>query len=362
MKNYLGVILIIVATLVLVGCSNNSKEEESVASSLEETEAVEEKLEETEPAEPQEEVIPDGYVKSRFTGLHVEEDVGIARPYALMFNNLKEVNPQSGTSEASILYEALVEGGITRLMGVFEDLHPEKIGSIRSGRQYFASIADEYDAIFVSFGESAYCTEKITELGLNQLSGLKSEGSTVFYRVSSIQAPHNAFASKDGIVKGTELRQYNTEYDENIENHFTFSGEEFELESDQDVDKLTLKFSNYQSPYFTYDQENKVYSRFQYGGEHVDANSGDQLQFKNIIIQFVDGFSIDETRSFSFSKGSGQGFYITNGKATQITWDKNEQNRSMVYYTQEGNMLEMNPGKTYIAVFPGDQKSDVIFE
>ena len=105
------------------------------------------------------------------------EEVGNRRPYAVMLNNHEIASPQSGTSEASILYEAIVEGGITRLMGVYEQFSTERIGSVRSARHYFVSFADEYDAIFVHFGETKYATAKIKELGIDNLSGLTGIGT-----------------------------------------------------------------------------------------------------------------------------------------------------------------------------------------
>lgn len=362
MKKQIAMIFLILVLLLLVACDKKSEEDEvavTVESVAETKETEAETIAETE--EP-EEVIPKGYVKSRLTGEYVPEEVAEKRPFALMFNNIKVASPQSGTSEASILYEALVEGNITRLMGIFEEFKSDRIGSVRSGRQYFISIADEYDSIFVSFGESAYGSEKISELNINQVSGMRAEGSTVFYRDNSLKAPHNAFASAQGIQKGTEMKGYNTDYDEDLNNHFTFYSEDTDLTSDQIVNKLTLAFSNYASPYFEYDKLDKAYKRFQYDTSHIDANTGEQLVFKNIIIQFVEGFSIDETRNFSFRQGSGNGFYITNGKANPITWDKNESNRSMVYYDKNGDMLQINPGKTYIAVFPSSRESNVTFE
>lgn len=357
MRRYISIILIITSLFILVGCSKKSVEKEETTN-VETVPLITEAETEPNPSIIPDEV-PVGSVKSRLSGLYVPEEVGKPRPYTIMLNNIKTANPQSGISEADILYEALVEGGITRLMGVFEELNPERIGSVRSGRQYFASIADEYDSIFISFGESAYCSEKIAELGLAQLSGLKSESGTVFYRDPSIKAPHNAFTNQVSIGRGMDIKQYDTQYDETLNNHFTFYSEDTDLHSDQEVSEITLNFSNYTSPYFIYDNENKMYKRFQHGGQHIDANTGKQLEFKNIIVQFVDGFAIDETNTFSFRQASGDGYYITNGQAQSITWDKNEQNRSMAYYDLDGNMLQINPGNTYIAIFPGNNKSGV---
>lgn len=359
MKKYVILCLLLMLTLNVAGCSKN-KEEELVSSEAQ-TDDTEPPIEETDPSTSEEE-IPEGYIQSKLTGIFVPEEIAINRPYAIMLNNIKDANPQSGIEEAAILYESLVEGGITRLMGVFEELNPERIGSVRSARQYFVSIADEYDGILVSFGESSYATEKIAELKVDQLSGLSGEGSKVFYRDSSIKAPHNAFASKDGILEGTNVKDYRQEYQEELSNHFTFYNEDTELSSDQSVNKITLKYSNYTSPYFTYDSENKLYLRYQHGGEHIDANSNKQLSFKNLIIQFVDGFSVDEDRSFSFKSGSGEGLYISNGKAVPLTWDKVESTRKMVYYDSDKNMLKVNPGKTYIAIFPGKNAANVILE
>ncbi len=362
MKKYTGIIIFIILAMILGACGKKTEEDDASATveSIQETKETEEETI-AEPTEAKE-VIPEGYVQSRLTGQYVPEEVAIKRPYTVMFNNIKVASPQSGTSEASILYEALVEGDITRLMGIFEELNPDRIGSVRSGRQYFVSIADEYDAIFVSFGESAYGTEKIAELKLDQVSGMRAEGSTVFYRDNSIKAPHNAFATAEGIKKGTEMRKYDTEYSEDLNNHFTFYSEDTDLTSEQIVNKLVLGFSNYTSPYFEYDESNKTYKRFQYDVEHIDANTGNQLEFKNIIIQLVDGFAIDEKKSFSFRQASGAGYYITNGKVNPITWDKNESSRSMVYYDENGEMLQINPGKTYIAVFPSNREANVSFQ
>lgn len=304
----------------------------------------------------------DNDVKSKLTGLWVPKEVGNKRPYAIMFNNIMYAFPQCGTSEAGILYEALAEGGITRLMGIFEELNEDRIGSIRSARHYFVSFADEYDAIYVHYGETTYATKKIKELGIDNLSGLTGIEPTVFYRDNSIKKPHNAFATKDGILKGTEIKGYDTEYDEDYEGHFTFFEEDTELVSDKIVNQVTLPFSNYASPYFKYNQEEKLYYRYQFEKEHIDKNNGKQLAFKNVIVQFVKEWNIDKNgyQSMNIANASGKGYYISNGKMVDITWKKDESTRKMRYYDMQGNELSINQGKTYIAVFPINQSEEII--
>lgn len=364
MKRYKSIIIVVLFALLLVGCKKKAdKQPEDIVQ--EETSKPEETQEVKEDPKPEQEPEEnhDGEVISKLTGEWVPEEIGTRRPYAVMFNNHQIASPQSGTSEASILYEAIVEGGITRLMGIFEQFSTDRIGSVRSARHYFVSFADEYDAIFVHYGHTKYATAKIKELGVNNLSGLSGIGTTVFYRDKSIKAPHNAFASYEGIIKGTEKLKYRTEYKEDFENHFTFYKEDTDLKSDKVANKVTLNFSKYTSPYLTYNDKDKLYYRYQFGDKHIDYNTKEQLSFKNIIVQYVKEWNIDKNgyQTMDIENSSGNGYYITNGKVVPITWKKNESTSKMHYYDEEGNILTMNPGKTYIAIFPNDRQSDVVF-
>ena len=74
-------------------------------------------------------------VTSYLTGEDVPESVGRRRPIAVMLGNDTNGAPQSGTGNAGVIYEAPVEGGITRLMAVIEDYdNLQRIGSVRSCR------------------------------------------------------------------------------------------------------------------------------------------------------------------------------------------------------------------------------------
>lgn len=363
MKKFNVIILIVLITLSVAGCKKKGDEKEVPSVIPAETQEI--TPEPTPTAEPEKETENhDGEEKSKLTGLWVSKELSNKRPYAIMLNNLELASPQSGISEASILYEALVEGGITRLMGIFEELNETRIGSVRSARHYYVSIADEYDAIYVHYGETTYATKKIKALGIDNLSGLTSLGETVFYRDKSIKAPHNAFAAREGILKGTKIKGYETGYPEDYEGHFQFYEEDTDLKTGQKAEKVTLKFSNIASPYFTYDSKKKLYSRFQFGTEHIDYNTGKQLTFKNIIVQFVKEWNIDKNgyQTMDIENAQGKGYYITNGEKIDITWKKNESSKKMRYYDTNGKELTINSGKTYIALFPDIHEENVILD
>ncbi|MBO4775542.1 MAG: DUF3048 domain-containing protein [Lachnospiraceae bacterium] len=287
-----------------------------------------------------------------------------------MFNNIGVANPQSGIGDAKILYEALAEGGITRLMGIFEGLTKEssckdRIGSCRSARHYFASFADEYDAIFIHFGETTYAEKKIKKLKLDHLEGTYAIGDTVFYRDKNIKAPHNAFASLDGILEGIEKMNIRTDHKEDFKaNHFVFN-EEYKMPSaGESASLIRLDYSTYMSTYFVYDDESKQYTRYQFDDVHIDYNTGIPLKFDNIIIQLVKEWNKDENgyQDMELEDAAGDGYYITGGRSVPITWKKNEKEKFMSYYDENGEVLSINQGRTFISVFPNHRSDKLVIE
>lgn len=318
-----------------------------------------------ETATPSTPAAPAGKAQSKLTGEWIDEAVAARRPYAVMINNIEyAAQNHSGIGQAGIIYECLVEGGITRLMAIFDEFDSDRIGSVRSARHYFVSIADEYDAMFVHYGQTGYALDKIAELGVDNLSGLEGVGSTVFYRDNNLKAPHNAFASYEGIIKGTEQKKYRTEYRDNVTSHYDFNAEDTVPVSDTVANKVSLAFSAKKVPYFEYDSEAKMYSRFQFGDKHMDVSTNTQLAFKNIIVQYVKEWNIDDNgyQTMDLENASGDGIYVSDGKCINITWKKNENDKTMSYYDQSGNKLSVNKGKTYIALFPNDRVDSVVVE
>lgn len=355
-------LLIILAIIILFGCKKDTADDGGGAiKDFEENQITTMPTatptpEITEAAETHE-----GEMRSYLTGLWVPEEIGKKRPYAIQFNNLKLVSNQWGIGQADILYEALVEGGITRLLGIGENYTADKIGSVRSSRHYFVSIADEYDAIYVHFGRTKYALSKIQKLGINNMDGM-TIGTTVFYRDKSIKAPHNAFASLKGIQAGIKKMGYKTDYAEDYQPHYSFYEEDTDLTSESAVSKVNIKFSASYSPYLEYNNKDRLYYRYQFNAPHKDSNTGEQLAFKNVMIQFVKEWDIDKNgyQTMDLENAEGKGYYITNGKMSSITWKKKEADRWMRYYNEAGEELKINPGKTFIALFPNNRTKDVV--
>ncbi len=356
------IILITLALLTLSGCKKNKTNENDLVDDFvgQTTETPQPTTENAPTLAPVDEN-HNGEMRSYLSGEWVSKEVGTKRPYAFAFNNFKYVRNQWGISQADIVYECLVEGGITRLLGIGENYKGNRIGSTRSARHYFVSIADEYDAIYIHFGGTKYAKAKVAELGVDELDGINGTGSVVFYRDKSIKAPHNAFATLDGIQKGIKRRGYDTEYPKGYEPHFKFYESDTDLTDGSAANKVAVTFSGYNLPHFEYNSSDKLYYRFQFGEKHIDSNTKKQLAFKNIIIQYVKEWNIDKKgyQTMDLANASGKGLYISNGKAVPITWKKNEAKSFMRYYNEAGEELTINPGKTYIALFPNNRTKDV---
>ena len=359
MKKYAKLILMLgLAGTMLAGYK---KEEETVENTptptptqeAEATPTPEAQVLEAEEPEPTPDPIPEGHVVSYLTGEYVPETIGRRRPVAVMLNNLKPACPQAGIANAGVVYEAPVEGGITRLMGVFEDYdNLEKIGSVRSCRDYYIFYASGFNAIYTHYGQSAYALPFLELPEVNNLSGLAGYGDQVFYRTTDRKSPHNAYTSFEGIQKGIEINGYSQEYDENFTPGYAFCGVNEEVELPGAEEASIVKpgyFLN--KPWFEYNPEDKLYYRFQYGDKQIDQLTGEQIAYKNIILQYSSWRNYDENGYLNIDVDAPNvGKYITNGKVIDITWKKHEPWGATFYYDTNGNQITMDTGKTWVCI------------
>ena len=196
----LSVLLLIAlsSALLMTGCGKEEEPEiieEAVVVETAETpeeEVVEEEVNEDLPPE-------EGMVRSRLTNEWVSEEVGALRPLAVMVPNDKSALPQYNLSNADLLYECLVEGEITRLMAVYgEWTELERVGNIRSWRDYFIYWAFEWDAIYVHAGGPFYIDEVVGRKDTHNLNALTAP-SGVFYRTTDRSAPQNLYLDGNDI-------------------------------------------------------------------------------------------------------------------------------------------------------------------
>ena len=293
------------------------------------------------------------------------------RPVAVMINNHNQARPyHSGLQDAQIMYEIIVEGGITRMLAVFKDQTTSRIGPVRSSRHYYLDYALENDAIYVHWGWSPQAESDIKTLGINNLNGLYDKGfSRDQSLIGRINLEHTAITSMDGINDAISSKGYRTEYNtDKVEDSllFKYSTKEISLappvqkEGEEPVqtdsikaNNITIPYSNYMTSSYKYDEANKYYLRFANGVEHKDYITGEQYHFKNIIIQKVENHTIDSYGRQGLNNiGTGTGYFITDGYAKPITWEKTSRSSKTVYKYLDGKEITLNDGNTFVQIEP----------
>lgn len=322
----------------------------------------------TEAATTEEATTEDSHAGENYNELTGEwsADYEPKRPVAIMINNIVDALPSSSTKKADIIYECMVEGGITRIMPIFSDYESiEKLGSVRSARHYYINIANEYDAIYLCYGQSAPAKKVLNNGVIDAINGLTYDAG--YYRDDSRVAPHNVYTTGERIVKGIDDFEYSAEYETTHEKVLSFYESDTDLQNGTVANTVHVSFGSYMKPYFMYNTEKGLYERYEYGNPQLDnmAEENDNiLLFKNVIIQMSSYECINTKNDLQDLKqvGNGDGYYCTNGKAIPITWEKTSEKGKTKYYTEDGEELLLNPGKTWISIIGNGEGAGVSFE
>lgn len=277
------------------------------------------------------------------------------RPYAVMINNLGVARPlQSGLQDAMIIYEMIVEGGLTRYMAIFQDQNTERIGSIRSARHYFLDYALENDAIYVHHGNSPQAVADFKTLNIDRIS---VDASKTGWRdkTLNVSTEHTLFTSIAKLNNGLG----NKRQTRNKDFLLNYSETPVDLSNREGAIKannVEITYSGSVKSSYEYDETAQNYKRSVNGKAHTDYVTKKQYTFKNIITYQVSNSSLNDgsgkDRQTLDNIGSGEGYYITNGYAVPITWSKSGRSNQTVYKYKDGTEIDVNDGNTFIQIQP----------
>ncbi|MCR4841750.1 MAG: DUF3048 domain-containing protein [Eubacterium sp.] len=326
-----------------------------------EEEEVQVEIESADPVESAEPVVVEETGDASYLTGEIFEDQSYAncRPVAVMIpNDNYGALPQYGISYAGVIYEVPVEAPYTRLMAIFDQAvfdEATTIGPVRSCRLYYCYFALEFDAIYAHYGQSEYAKSFLSSGEIDNLSGLEGAVSNIMYwRDTSRSEPDNVFTSGETILEAIEYKEYETEHDEDYEAHYNFADEEITPDAEDNAYKVAPGY-DLSKPWFEYNEEDGLYYRYEYNSAQNDALTGEQLSFKNIIIQSCSYSMMSSHNTYDINTtGSGDGWYITNGNAQKITWSKDSTDEPAKYYDESGEEIEINTGKTWVSIVLND--------
>lgn len=286
--------------------------------------------------------------------LQIIDENSNSRPYAVMINNINVARKaQSGLSDAYIVYELVVEGGITRYLALFKDTQTARIGSVRSARHYYLDYVLENDAIYVHWGWSPQAQEDISSLDIDNINGLSHD--KYFFRSNpfKISSEHTGFTKMESLSNGATKLKYKTTTEQ--KNLLSYSVDSVLYENSISAKKVDIKYSNTITNNYIYNEETKTYLRSVNGKEQIDYNTSKQLEVKNIIFYEIENYTIagdEKGRQFLKNIGTGTGYFISEGNAVKIKWSKKDRKSQTIYTLENGEELKVNDGNTFIQIVP----------
>lgn len=300
------------------------------------------------------------------TGLPAEGDIVHKRPYAIMINNLKKAQPQIGISKADIIYEILVEGGITRMMAVFQDVTGAgKIGSIRSARPYFVDIALGLDALYIHAGGSPDAYSKLYSSDIFHLDGVNGRKQDIFFRDPDRKAAmglvHSLVTADELILKHVPTYNVALEHRSGYACNMTFSDSAAPAGGSA-AQTVTAHFSPSKTTTFTYSADSGAYDVSQYKAAYIDGNDRSQISVANVLIlrTSINVISGDEEGRIDVDvTGSGKGTFFCGGKYEEILWSRAKSTDQFTFTLADGSPFDFARGKTYICIISNTDKVEI---
>lgn len=291
------------------------------------------------------------------TGKEADEDAD-QRMIGVMVNNHPDARPQTGLSEADIVFEILAEGRITRFLALFQSEVPDAVGPVRSAREYYFNLADDYDALYVYHGAANFVDDMIDDQDIEHINGANhDDDGDLFKRDSSREAPHNSYLQTDGVNDAAVDKGYDTTFDYDPL-PFLDDDETDDIDGEDASDIIIVYSDRYDKDVsFHYDTDKEAYMRSSEGEKTIDRNTDEQIGADNVLVMETPHEVIDDEgrRDVDMADG-GDAYLLQKGTKRHVEW-KNDDGR-IIPVDDDGETIPLVPGKTWVNVIPTDPGLD----
>ncbi|RFU61860.1 DUF3048 domain-containing protein [Peribacillus glennii] len=327
---------ILAASLLIAGCSGKEETKPKPKSGEPAETAKKEKTE-------AEKEFSDTYP---LTGIGTNETKG--RSVAVMVNNHPNARPQSGLSKADVVYEMLTESEVTRFLAVFQSEKPEKVGPVRSARDYYIELAKGLGALYIAHGYSPEAKTLLSQGYVDNLNGIAYDG-TLFKRETFRRAPHNSYISFENIEKGAAQKSY--DLDSPPEPMMFLTKDGIEGLQGNPASTARIKYgSEMFNVQYEYDEALGKYKRFSNGEQTVEYGGETPILLDNLFIIEAPHHMIDNGRRDIDITTGGIGYLLQKGKINEVEW-QNKNGR--IIPMKSGVEIGLVPGKTWVNIVPG---------
>ncbi len=349
-------VLLAALMIFAVGCKKKGEEKKSTTSSKSTVDKNSDKKGDTS-TEEKEETPAENLVVNPLTGVaeFSSEEKAKRRPVAIAVNNYSEngnfsvQKVQSGLSKADIIYETEVEGGITRLLAVYQDVtQAQRVGTVRSARYQFIDLAMGHNAIYVHCGQNKYAESHLKDIDDIDISGKYNSKSA-----------DGAQKYELGLASEHELFVWAGDLWNSISKKFKTEQTSARLWADFTDEKVSLdggSATNVSIPYptqttkFVYDEKSGLYTRYIGNAAQTDYYTKEKTQVKNVFILSTSKAYFDDGKTPKISLQSGSGYYITNGTVQPIKWSKGAAKNGFTFTDNAGNEIKVSAGNSWVSI------------
>lgn len=309
---------------------------------------------------------PKVYVTAPLTGVQYEEGtpqaLQLAKPsVACKIDNGSEApRPQSGLNSTDIVFDEMVEGGLTRLVAIWHSAQPDAIGPVRSIRPMDPDIISPFGGIVCYSGGQWAFVKAMEAAPVFNASETSEQGKGTFSRASDRVAPHNV------VVNVQKLANDHPE--------LTGPAAQFEFAADllgssvmtadtggasasmAAVSDFTVKFPSATAKWVVSKDFTK-WLRVQDGKPLKDKLDGEQVSAVNVVV-----LEVKEDRSYKDHKygnvpkavliGSGKGQVFIGGAGVPVTWSKDSATSPIKLLSASGQAFKLAPGNTWVELMP----------
>jgi hypothetical protein len=287
-------------------------------------------------------------VPSTLSGLPVDPSVNQRTVTGIMIENSIDSRPQAGLGQASVIFEAVAEGGITRFLALYQDTAPDNVGPIRSARPYYIEWNLAFDAGYAHVGGSPAALADIKAWGVRDLDQFANSGS--YHRVNTRAAPHNVYTSIAALNQLEVSKGY-------VTSKFTgFARKPKDTPAKTPTAKsIDLRISGpLYGVHYDYAPASNSYARSEGGAPHIDTNTNSQIYAKVVVAMVVPyGIAADGHHSEYATIGNGPVFIFQDGTVTTGTWTKTAGPGQITFADAAGKPIKLNPGITWLTAVGG---------
>lgn len=291
------------------------------------------------------------------------------RPAAIMIDNARAALPQRGIGSADALFEMVAEGGITRLMALFSNPNDVPlIGPVRSARDQHLQCALPMRSLIVHIGTSIYAENLLSQYAYPTVNGLYlGTTSFVFDEGRKNEGYHNEhcwYTDAEKIAAGIEKSGIDPNGAGKSLFAFVPEGSDAVVPEQGDAPEVAISFSPSAAVTLTYDGESGKYGKTAYGEPHLDAETGEQLCFENVLVLFTEvrRKNPDDPNNIvmDFDMSAGSGYYCYGGKYRKVEWKKGAPEDPIRFTDEQGNAVQINTGKSYVAIVGNDCRETLL--